>query len=107
MSHSICMRKTYGKDIVWLHNDLYVRSLTICVQDIAEGGIIFPSRLHGLLEAISSFGDGHSLEGLGEITSFAEHAYFAPYTIHFLQTCEEIGAAIKWLGNHTSCHFLM
>ena len=37
MSHSICMSKSYGKDIFWLHNDLYneyvhsLHSLTIYV----------------------------------------------------------------------------
>ena len=34
MSHSICMGKSYGKDTVWLHNNLYneyVHSLTINV----------------------------------------------------------------------------
>ena len=110
MSHSICMRKAYGKDHVWLHNDLYneyVNCLTIYVQAIAPRRNIIPSRLHGLLEAISSIDDGHSLGGLGEMIYYARHDHFAPYTIYFLQTCEEIGAASKWLGGLTSCHFLM
>ena len=92
MSHSICMDKTYGKGIICLHNDLYnvyVQPLTIYVQDISQGRGILPSRLHCLPEAIRSIGDGHSLGGLGEIVSFAEHAHFAPYPIHFLQSCEE------------------
>ena len=103
------MRKTYGKDTVWLHNYLYkyVHSLTIYVQDIAPRRSILSSRIHGLLEAISSICDGHSLEGLGEIVSFSEHAHFAPYTIHFLQNCDEIGAASKWLRRHTLCHSLV
>ena len=39
--------------------------------------------------------------------SYARHAHFAPYTIHFLQTCGEIGATNRWLGSHTSSHILM
>ena len=68
MSHSICMSKTYGKGIVFLHDDLYnvyMHPLTIHVQDFAQRRNIIPSRLHGLLEAMSGF-DGHSLGGLGE-----------------------------------------
>ena len=83
MSHSICMSKTYGKDTVWLHSDLYneyMNSLTIYVQDIASRRRIIPSRLHGLLEAISSIDDGHSLGGLREMISYAGYAQFAPYT---------------------------
>ena len=52
-------------------------------------------------------GDGHSLGGLGEIVSFAEHDHLAPFTINFLQACEEIGAARKWLRSHTLCHSLL
>lgn len=89
MSHSIFMSKTYGKGIVCLHNDLYnvyVQPLTIYVQDISQGRRIIPSRLHGLHEAISSIGDGHSLGELVEIVSFAEHAHFSPYTMLALET---------------------
>ena len=96
MSHSLCMSKAYGKDIIWLHSDLYdeyVHSLTIHVQDIASRRNILPSRSHGLLEAISNIGDGHSLGGLGEIVYFAGHVHLAPFTIHFLQDSEDIGVA--------------
>ena len=110
MSHSICMSKTYGKVIVCLHNDLYnvyMHPLTIHVQDVTPRRSILFSRLHGLLEAISSVGDGHSLGGLGEALYFAKHAHFAPYTIHFLQTCEEIGVESKWLRSHIIFHFML
>ena len=30
MSHSICMGKEYGKDTIWLHNDLCLKYVAIC-----------------------------------------------------------------------------
>ena len=52
MSHSICMKNTYGKGIVCLHNELHnvsMHPLTIHVQDIAPRRRIIFSRPHGLL----------------------------------------------------------
>ena len=109
MSHSICMRKTYGKGIVCFHNDLYdvyMHPLTIHVSDVAPRRSILFSILHGLLEAMSSIGD-YSLGGLGEEMYYAEHAHFVLYIIHFIQTYEESGTARKWLRNHTFCHSLL
>ena len=68
MSYSLCMRKTYGKGVDYLHDNLYnvcMYPLTIYVQDVAPMRSILSSRLHGLLEAMSSI-DDHSLGGLGE-----------------------------------------
>ena len=109
LGHSICMRKTYGKGIFYLNNDLYnvyMHPLTIHVQDVAPMRSILSSRLHGLLEAMSSI-DDHSLGGLGEEMYYREHAHFVPYIIHFLQTYEESGTTRKWLRDHTFCHCLL
>ena len=88
LRHSICMSKTYGKGIVYLHDDLYIHPLTIYVQDVAPRRSIFFSRPHGLLEAMSTIGN-HSLGGLGEEMYFGGHTHLAPCIIHFLHTFEE------------------
>ena len=91
MSHSICMGKAYGKDIVWLHNDLYneyVHSLTIYVQVIAPRRSILPYRLHGQKH--------HS-----GCTSKA------PNISHHFRICEKTWEASKWWGNHLPHHYLM
>ena len=84
------MRKTYGKGIVYFHDDRYIHPLTIYVQDVAPGRSILFSRPHGLLEAMSNIGD-HSLGVLGEEMNFGGHSHLAPYIIHFLHTYEESG----------------
>ena len=65
MSHSIYMRKTYGRSIVDLHSDLsiYMHLLTIYVQGFYQRRIILPSRFDGLHKAIM---DDHSLSGYVE-----------------------------------------
>ena len=50
--------------------------------------------------------DDHSLSGYGEDISHGEHTHISHYIIHFLQNCEEIGAACKWWGGHPSFYFL-
>ena len=109
MGHSIFMSKTYGKGIVYLHNDLYnvyMHPLTIHVQDVAPRRSILFSRPHGLLKAMSNIGD-HSLGELGEEMYFGGQAHLVPYIIHFLHTYEESGIASKWLTDHTFCHTLL
>ena len=88
LSHYICMRRTYGKGIVYLHDDLYIHPLTIYVQDVASRRGILLFGPHGLLEAMSNFGD-HSLGRLGEEMYFGGPTHLAPYIIHFLHTFEE------------------
>ena len=65
MSHSIYMRKTYGKSIFVLHIDLslYMHLLTRHMQGFSQRKDILPSRFYGLHEAIV---DVHSLRGDGE-----------------------------------------
>ena len=69
MSHSICMRRVYGKGIhCCLHDylkNVYMHPLTIHVQDDSPRRSIIFSRPHGLDEAISMI-DGHPPGGLGE-----------------------------------------
>ena len=104
MSHLTIFNQVHGKDCIYVHHDsftMYFHFLIIHVQDIYPTGGTISSRLHGLLEAIDNDYDGHSLGDLGEMISYAWYAQFAPYTIHLLQACEEIGATNKWLGNHS------
>ena len=102
MSHSIYMRKTYGKSIVDLHRNFSICMylLTIYVQGFAQRRIVLPSRFYGLHKAIM---DDHSLRGNGEEIYYGEHVHHAYYILHFLQ---EVGAARKWWGGHPSFHFL-
>ena len=110
MSHLTSLNQVHGKDCIFVHHDLFImysNFLTIHVQGIApRGGTLF-SRLKGLLEAIRIIDNGHSLGYHGEMIPYAGYAQFSPYIIHLLQACEKIGAARKWLGNHSSCHILM
>ena len=72
MDHSFFVRKAYGKDHVYMHNDLYneyVHSLTIHVQAIAPSGSILPYKLHGHLWDINCVDQGHSLGGYREMIS--------------------------------------
>ena len=100
------MSRTYGKGIVYLHDDFYIHPLTIYVQDFAPRRSIIFARPHGLLKAMRTIGD-HSLEGLGEEMYFVGHTHIAPYIIHFLHTFEESGTASTWLRGHTFCHTLL
>ena len=71
MSHSISVRKVYGKGHAFVHNYLindYFHSFTIHVQAITLNGIIIPYKLHGQLGAINSVEHGHSLGGYREMT---------------------------------------
>ena len=91
MSHLTSLNQVHGKDFIFVHHDsfsMYLHFLTIHVQGIAPRGGTLSSRLHDLLEAISSIDDGHFVVDLGEMISYAWYSQFSPYTIHLLQTCE-------------------
>ena len=109
MSHSIGMSKVYGKDHVYMHNDLlneYFHSFTIHVQDIVPRGSILPYKIHGQIWAINCVDHDHSLGGYRELIYHLGCAPKAPDITHLLKTCEKNMAASKWWGNHLPYHYL-
>ena len=85
MSHSIYVSRVYGKDLVFMHNDLYdeyLHPFTIHVQAIVRRGSILPYKLHGQLWAIKYVEHGHSLGGYREMIYHSGCAPKAPNISH-------------------------
>ena len=104
MSHFTIFLNVHGKDCVCVHNDPiteYLYFFVIHVQFIAPKGGTLSYRLLGPFGAIRSDGDGHSVGYSGEMISYLGCAQLTPHISHFLQACERIFAARKWLGNHS------
>ena len=109
MGHFTSLLKEHGKDCIFVHNDpltecLYSFSIDVQFISLKGGTLLF--RLHDLLGATISDGDGYSLGYFGEMISYSGCTQLAPHIIHLIQECERIGVARKWFGNHSSYHIL-
>ena len=99
MRHFNSLMKVHAKSCISMYYDsltMYLYSISIHVHVIAPRGGTLSYSLHGLLWAIISDEDGHSLEYIGEMISYSGCAQFSPHIIHILQACERIGETRKW-----------
>ena len=109
MSHSIIVIKGYGKDNVFMHDDLldkYFHSFTIHVQAIAPSERNLPYKLHGQLGVIKNVDHGHSLGKFWEMKYHSGCTPLAPNITHLLKSCEKTMKKNKWWGNHLLYNFL-
>ena len=101
MRHFNSLMKVHAKSCISMYYDsltMYLYLFSIHVHAISPRGGTLSYRLHGLLGAISSDEDGHSLIDFVEMVRYSGYAQLTPHIIHLLQVCESIVAASKWLG---------
>ena len=107
MSHPIYVRKVYGKDLIFMYDDLYdeyLYSFTIHVQAIVPWGSILPYKFHGQIWAINIVEHGHSLGGYRAMIYHFGCTPKAPNISHLFKTCEKTWAAC---GGETTYHIII
>ena len=108
MDHSICMRRAYGKEHIYVQDVLlhdYLHSFTMYMQAISLGRSILPYKLHGQLWAVNIVEREHSLGGYREMIYHSGCTPKAPKISHLFKTCEKVMAASNWWG--TTYHIII